>query len=239
MLRSGSSSVRALAPAKQARKKNPSVTAHAGSLGTPANSRESFLKALTCPVDFLEADIRFTPAGEAYLSHDRLPPTRQRDAMRLKELLALVARRPKVRLNLDMKEVTGLARMATLVKRAGMASRVVMTGLSGGALRVAREKGDGLPYLYTHAPGFLQRFTTRGAAALARAVRESGARGLNTHHAFVTRKVALAMVDAGLELSVWTVDGEREMRRMLRLGAHNITTNRVDVLLELSNGRAR
>jgi glycerophosphoryl diester phosphodiesterase len=239
MLRSGSSGVRAAVPAKQARKKNPSVTAHAGCLGTPANSRESFLKALAQPVDYLEADIRFTQSGEAYLSHDRLPPSGQRNAMRLKELLALVARRPKVRLNLDMKEVTGLAEMARQVKRAGMASRVVMTGLSGADLRVAREKGDGLPYLYNHTPGFLQRFTARGAAALARAVGESGARGLNTHHAFVTRKVARAMREAGLQLSVWTVDGERGMRRMLRLGAHNITTNRVDVLLGLRGGRQR
>jgi glycerophosphoryl diester phosphodiesterase len=239
MPRSGPSGVRKAAPAKKPRKKTPSVTAHAGSLGTPPNSRESFLRALAFPVDYLEADVRFTSTGEAYLSHDRLPPARQRGAMRLKDLLALVARRPRVRLNLDMKEVTGLAEMVRLLKRAGMASRVVMTGLSGDALRAAREKGGGLPYLYNHAPGFLQRFTARGAAALARAVRENGARGLNTHHAFVTRKVARAMADAGLELSVWTVDGERGMHRMLRLGAHNITTNRVDVLLDLRGGRQR
>ncbi len=239
MSRSGSPGVRAPAPAKQPRKKSPSVTAHAGSLGTRANSRESFLEALAFPVDCLEADVRFTGAGEAYLYHDRLPPARLSGAMRLKELLALVARRSRVRLNLDMKETTGIAEMARLVKRAGMASRVMMSGLSGDALRVAREKGGGLPYLYNHAPGILQRFTSRGATALARTIRESGARGLNTHHAFVTRKIARAMREAGLELSVWTVDGEREMYRMLRLGADNITTNRVDVLLGMRGGRQR
>jgi glycerophosphoryl diester phosphodiesterase len=239
MSRSGSSGVRAPAPAKKPRKKTPSVTAHAGSLGTPANSRESFARALAFPVDYLEADIRFTRTGEAYLSHDRLAPARQRGAMRLKDLLALAARHRKVRLNLDMKEVTGIEEMVGMVKRAGMASRVVMTGLSGDAVRTARENGGGLPYLYNHAPGILERFTARGAAALARAVRESGARGLNTHHAFATRTVARAMADAGLQLSVWTVDGEREMRRMLRLGADNITTNRVDVLLGVRSGRQR
>jgi glycerophosphoryl diester phosphodiesterase len=237
MSRSDSSGVRASAPAKKPRKKTPSVTAHAGSLGAPPNSRESFLEALAFPVDFLEADIRFTRTGEAYLSHDRLPPARQRGAMRLKDLLALAARRPKVRLNLDMKETTGIAEMARLVKRAGMSTRVVLTGLAGESLRVARDKGAGLPYLYNHAPGVRERFTARGAAALARAVRESGARGLNTHHAFATRTVARAMREAGLQLSVWTVDGERGMRRMLRLGADNITTNRVDVLLGLLSGR--
>ncbi len=239
MSRSGSPGVRAPAPAKKARKNNPSVTAHAGSLGTPANTKESFLAALAFPVDYLEADIRFTARGEAYLSHDPLSPARQRTAMRLKDLFTLIARRPKVRVNLDMKDVTGIAEMVKLVKRAGMSARVLMTGLSGDALRVAREDGGGLPYLYNHAPNILQRFTARGAADLARSIRACGARGLNTHHLFVTRRVARAMRDAGLALSVWTVDGEREMRRILRLGADNITTNRVDVLLGLRSGRQR
>jgi glycerophosphoryl diester phosphodiesterase len=38
---------------------------------------------------------------------------------------------------------------------------------------------------------------------------------------------------------VWTVDGEREMHRLLSMPADNITTNRVDVLLALRNGRSR
>jgi hypothetical protein len=38
---------------------------------------------------------------------------------------------------------------------------------------------------------------------------------------------------------VWTVDGEPEMRRILGLPADNITTNRVDTLLALRNGRSR
>ena len=238
MTRSGSSGVRAPAPAKKARGKIPTVTAHAGSLGTRANTKESFLAALALPVDYLEADVRFTRAGGTYLSHDPLPPARQRDAMRLEELLAMVARRPGVRLNLDMKEVTGIEEMSRVVKRAGMASRVVLTGLSGDGLRAAREQGGGLRFLYNHAPGFLQRRTARGAAALARSIRESGARGLNAHHLLVTRRIARAMADAGLALSVWTVDGEREMRRILRLGADNITTRRVDVLLGLREREA-
>jgi glycerophosphoryl diester phosphodiesterase len=239
MSRSGSPGVRASAPAKKARKKTASVTAHAGSLGTTANTKESFLAALAVPVDYLEADVRFAKNGDAYLAHDILTPPRQRTAMSLKDLVSLVQRHPKVRLNLDMKEVTGIAAMVKLVKRAGMSARVLMTGLSGDDLRVAREDGGGLPYLYNHAPNLLQRLTARGAASLARQIRESGARGLNTHHLFVTRRIARAMRDAGLALSAWTVDGERGMRRMLRLGADNITTNRVDVLLGLRNGRNR
>ena len=51
--------------------------------------------------------MRFTPANEAYLSHDPLPIPLQRNAMKLKDLLKLVAPHKRVRLNLDMKEYSG------------------------------------------------------------------------------------------------------------------------------------
>ena len=44
---------------------------------------------------------------------------------------------------------------------------------------------------------------------------------------------------AGLSVSVWTVDGERDMHRVMGLPADNITTNHVDTLLALRNGRVR
>ena len=70
-------------------------------------------------------------------------------------------------------------------------------------------------------------------------IQDCGARGLNVYHPFITRRLACALSEAGLSLSVWTVDGEPEMRRILGLPADNITTNRVDVLLALRNGRGR
>jgi len=239
MSRSGSRIVEKRTRRANAAEPHPTVTAHAGSLGTPPNTPASFTAALEHPVDYLEADVRFTPDNEAYLSHDALRMPLPRGTMRLKELLKLAAARRKVRLNLDMKEYTGIGEMASLIKRSKMGSRVILTGIVRGAVRWAKASGDGLPYLLNAHPNAWQRFTTPGAARVARESKACGARGLNTHHAFVTRTLARALAGAGLSLSVWTVDGEREMRRILDLDVDNVTTNRVDALLALRNGRTR
>jgi glycerophosphoryl diester phosphodiesterase len=240
MPRSGSHGARKRAPQKKAvRKTSPTVTAHAGSLHTRKNTPESFKAALAFRVDYLEADVRFTPHNDAYLSHDPLPLPLQRNAMRLKELLKLVAPYRGVRLNLDMKEYSSIKEMAALIKRSGMSSRVLLTGIVREVVPRVRGHSDGLPYLLNAHPNLYQRLTVTGTAAFAQLVKASGALGLNVHHRFVTRRLARALSAAGLSVSVWTVDGEREMRRILRLPADNITTNRVDTLLALRNGRAR
>jgi glycerophosphoryl diester phosphodiesterase len=239
MTQSGSHRARTHAPGISDPGTLPTVTAHAGSLQTPANSLESFKAALAFPVDYLEADVRFTPDNDAYLSHDPLPLPLQRTAMRLEELLKLVAPHGGVRLNLDMKELTGIKEMTELIKRSGMASRVLLTGIGRNAVSRVRGSVDGLPYLLNAHPNFWQRLTATGAAAFARTIRASGALGLNVHHPFITRRLSRSLSAAGLSVSVWTVDGEDEMRRMLRLPADNITTNRVDTLLALRNGRSR
>ena len=239
MPRSGTKGARERVPQGKAAKPHPTVTAHAGSLGTRRNSPESFKAALAFPVDYVEADVRFTPDNHAYLAHDPLPVAQQKGAMRLKDLLNLAASHPTVRLNLDMKEYSGIGEMAALIKRSKMGSRVLLTGIGRDAMPQVRGRVDGLPYLLNARPNLWQRFTSAGAAAFARAVKATGALGLNVHHPFITRRLARALSAAGLSVSVWTVDGERDMRRVMGLPADNITTNHVDTLLALRGGRAQ
>jgi len=237
--RSESQGARKRAPHRNAAMPHPTVTAHAGSLYTSANTPESFKAALAFPVDYLEADVRFTRDNEAYLSHDPLPPSQQRNAMRLKELLKLVSPHTRVRLNLDVKEYSSIKEMAEMVRGSGMISRVLLTGLERDTLSRVHGSLVGLPYLLNARPNFWHRVTATGAAAFARTIRESGAIGLCVHHAFVTRRLARVLSAGGLVVWVWTVDGEREMRRMLHLPVDNITTNRVDTLLALRKGKSR
>lgn len=234
---SSASAGRAQRPDAQSGNRFPSVTAHAGSLETPANTLASFQAALAYPVDHLEADVRFTAEKAAYLSHDPLPSPLQARAMSLQDLLTLVKEHPGVGLNLDLKEITGIRELVALVVEAGAADRVVMTGITRSTVSAVRAAAQGVAYLLNAAPGPSQRFTTAGAAALCRTIRECGARGLNVHHLLISRRLASTLADAGLQLSVWTVDSLREMKRMIGLPVDNITTGRIDLLLSLRNGR--
>jgi glycerophosphoryl diester phosphodiesterase len=215
----------------------PAVTAHAGSLHTDANTLQSFKAALAFPVDYLEADVRFTPDHVAYLSHDALPQPLQEKTMSLEDLLKLAAPHPSVRLTLDMKEYSSVREMTGLIHRCGMASRVLLTGVTREAVPKVRDGADGLPYLLNAHPSLRQRFTASGVAGLIRTIRACGALGLNVHHRFITRRLARSLSADGLCVSVWTVDGVRRMRRMLRLGVDNVTTRRVEQMLALRGGR--
>ncbi len=215
------------------------VTAHAGSLFTAANTPESFRAALALPVDYLEADVRFAADNIAYLAHDALAAPAQGRAMQLTDLLELVAPHPAVRLNLDLKEYSGVGELSDLVRRSGMGSRVLLTGITADAAPAVRAAAGGLPYLLNARPRLRERFTASGAAALALRIRAAGALGLNVRHSLLTRGLARRLAAAGLSVSVWTVDGDREMRRMLRLRVDNITTRRIDRLLPLRSGPAR
>jgi glycerophosphoryl diester phosphodiesterase len=217
----------------------PAVTAHAGSLHTAANTRESFDAALAFPVDYLETDVRFDAKGAPYLAHDLLPQPLQQQAMSLEDLLRLAAGHPAVRLNLDMKEYSRIREMSGLIQRCGMSSRVLLTGITPDAVSSVRGEADGLAYLLNARPTLRERFTASGAAELARTIRACGARGLNVHHRFITRRLARALSAAGLCVSVWTVDGARRMRRMIRLPVDNITTCRIDLLFALRKGKVQ
>ena len=221
------------APATDQGRQSPSLTAHAGCLGTPPNTRASFEAALAHPVDYLEADVCFTPGHVPYLAHDPLPVHLRERAMTLEELLALAGRHPRVRLNLDMKQYQGMRELARLVREAGMENRVLLTGVTAGDVASVRAGAPDLPYLLNTNPGPFRRWTAPGSSTLCREIRACGARGLNVHHSAITRCLVRALTTAGLAVSVWTVDGEREMRRMLRLGVDNITTRRVDRLIAL------
>jgi glycerophosphoryl diester phosphodiesterase len=150
--------------------------------------------------------------------------------------LKLVSSHPSVRLNLDMKEYSAVQEMAQLVTRSGMASRVLLTGVTSDAVAKVQSGAEGLPYLLNAKPSPRQCLTASGASALARTIRAVGALGLNVHHRFITRRLARSLSADGLSVSVWTVDSARGMRRMLRLPVDNVTTRRVDQMLALRGG---
>ncbi|MDR3314264.1 MAG: glycerophosphodiester phosphodiesterase [Oscillospiraceae bacterium] len=201
-------------------------TAHAGSLGTVPNTRESVLAGLEyIGGGNIEVDVRFSPTGVPVLSHDAVKDT---SAFTLEECFAL-AQPFTAGINLDLKEAQGnVAEIHRLAEAYGLLPRVFFTGIR--ASDVAAVRALGIPYYLNVYPGRL-RARLRGAnARLARKTRVLGAVGLNLPHWWTTPTLVRTAHAAGLLVSAWTVDSRTDMERLLALGVDNITTRKPDLL---------
>lgn len=66
--------------------------------------------------------------------------------------------------------------------------------------------------------------------------REVGAAALNPYWRFTGRRLAAAAHDAGLEVYPWTVNRERDLRRVVALGVDGVITNHPDRLARVLKG---
>ncbi|MDR1735065.1 MAG: glycerophosphodiester phosphodiesterase [Oscillospiraceae bacterium] len=203
------------------------ITAHAGALGTKDNTLESIQ---TC-LDFIgkgniEVDVRFTPGGTPVLGHDAAE-----DGLFLSALFALAKDYP-VKINLDMKEKEGnTAAIVELANAYKLRKRIFFTGIAAGD--VTKVCALGIPYYINVQPTAVPGFRDIEAKRLVKQSMKLGAEGLNLHHRLCTKKLVDWAHDAGQLVSVWTVDEEDAIRRMLALGVDNLTTRRPDLALEI------
>ncbi|MDR1464821.1 MAG: glycerophosphodiester phosphodiesterase [Oscillospiraceae bacterium] len=208
------------------------VTAHAGALGTEANTLPSVAAGLCCGAQCIEVDIRFRRDGIPVLSHD---PFHLDGAPTLAEAFAL-AGSGTVGWNLDLKECGAfLADLPPLVEQYGLRDRVFFTGVGRNDIPAVRTLGIpyylncGFAFWFARRPSLLRPF-----AAEAKSL---GVLGLNLPYRCASPQLVRAAHAAGLLVSVWTVNRSRTQARMARLGVDNMTTLRPDLALLLRKRR--
>jgi glycerophosphoryl diester phosphodiesterase len=201
----------------------PSITAHAGALGTEPNTLESIKACLRSGAQAIEVDVRFLPDGTPALGHDSV---RAGSSALLEDCFALL-RGGVVAVNLDMKETARAAEVARLAAAYGLNEKAYMTGITASDAHAVQNCG--LPYYLNCRPlpfGW-------GAKRLAAQAKELGAAGLNLHYSRCCARLVRRARARRLPVSVWTVDRRRAMGKMLRLGVDSITTRRPDLLREM------
>ena len=101
--------------------------------------------------------------------------------------------------------------------RRGMARQIVFTGSAHAEEEEIRAAGGEFWYgIWDPAD-----FETAVASCL-----KTGAKIINLESKIVTPETKARLDGLGLGFSCWTIDKEPEMRRLLSLGIHNITTRR-------------
>ncbi len=208
------------------------ITAHTGSAYTRDNSLES-IRYGAKNADIIEFDLHFTADGVAVLSHD----SPKGGEVTLEEALALVAQHENIKVNVDIKADTDLAVVQTLGEKYGIIDRLFFTGVDS-AERVAKIKRD-CPrisyYLNVNVDG---ERSADGAylEELVALVKNSGAVGINLNKGGASKELCDAFHEAGLLVSVWTVNSELDMHKIISFGPDNITTRRPVRLSEIILG---
>ncbi|WP_343917111.1 glycerophosphodiester phosphodiesterase [Agrococcus citreus] len=236
----------------------PRVLAHRGlALAAPENTMLAFIAAVDAGATFLETDAHATADGVAVLAHDPgldrvagtdvvIERTLWRDLQQIdlgqgervpglrEALLAL----PDAHWNIDMKSDASVVPAVRAVVEAKAVERVLLTSFSERRRKQAQEL---LPEVATSASQSIvaqaivaQRLGLQGRL---RRILEPvvalqvprRAKGIE----IVTERSVAAFQRAGVEVHVWTINDESEMRELLALGVDGIVTDRCDLALPL------
>lgn len=230
----------------------PIAFAHRGGAGSfPENTLRAFRHAVSLGFTHVETDVHATADGVAVAFHDDsldrvtdgrgavgdLPWREVRRArvagtdeiLRLEELLEAL---PDTRINLDPKSDAAVEPMVEVLRRGGATERVCVCSFSDRRTkRVRRLLG----------PSLCVGAGPRGVARLMAAAAGVPAGGALDFHAAqvpvrargltLVRPATVATAHRhGIEIHVWTIDEEAEMRRLLDMGVDGIMTDQPETL---------
>lgn len=233
----------------------PRVFAHRG-LHTkhPENTRGAFAAAVAAGVTYIETDVVASRDGIAMISHDldlnRVAGTSQRlgdlSATELADidlggegfitLHQALTEFPLTRFNIDIKDAAAIPGVIDTITETGSQSRVLVSSFSRRRRTAALAELPGVASSAS-ATEFLGVY---GAARLgiSPAIRRFeaiqipvSAYGLST----VTPELIDRYHRLGLEVHVWTINDELEMRRLISYGVDGIVTDRADIALGVVN----
>lgn len=205
------------------------VTAHTGCEGTRDNSLEAIEKGVAAGADIVEFDIHFNGDGEPVLAHD----SAESDSVKLEDAFELVARYDGLRVNVDCKTTENLKAVTALAEKCGVKDRIFYTGIEENDVEVVRRDTPEVAYYLNFDVKKSRKNDEEYIRDLVKKVKASGALGLNIHFRSASRKMIDLFHSEGLEVSVWTVNKERDMYTVLALGCDNITTRRPTKLIEI------
>ena len=199
------------------------ITAHSGAQKTKPNSR-GYLDAIRSGrivCDVFEVDVRCC-RGQLYLAH--YPSLFFRKKVSLTEALS-IAKEKKVKINLDIKEHGIFEKVQDLVLSMDMDEQIIYTG--NVSPKDAKKLMAGV--LYANVNPFCKglRPVPEDAVALKEALEKHGPRvvGLNINYKWTEPKFYAAASEAGLALSVYTVDDPIALEKLSCYSFANLTTH--------------
>jgi len=184
------------------------ITAHSGAENTADNTLESIRVMAACGADIFEADVRVSD-GKLVMSHDEP----KGGADELEECFKIMQQHERVCAQMDLKMGGMVERIDALAQKYGLSKRLIYAGsVSDADAEYARAHGLTVWYNNDSLPEGSDWI--KGIDAL-------GFDTLNLHYGDADEEL---LSENAHRLSVWTVDDEAMLRKLLTAGVKGITT---------------
>ncbi len=206
---------------------NFTITCHAGSFHTKANSLDSIRTAVEWGADIVEFDVSFRPDGTAVIIHNSSPEMTQ--GVLLDDALKIVAPDNKCRINLDIKSTANLPEIDSLVKKHGLSDRVFYTGVFEDWVDAVKTTSS-IPYYLNHKITEEEASDKKSALEIINRTKSLGAIGINSHFQNASKEFSETAHNNGLLVSLWTVNKTSDMVKVIETDPDNITTKRPNIL---------
>ena len=205
------------------------ITAHTGAFDTKENSLEFIEAAVESNAEVLEIDVRQRPNGVLVMGHEFI--ITNRDGEELSKAFALLKGKD-IRINLDIKETGVLNALHDLLVEYDLTSNAFLTGIESKDIEALRNSSCAdMEYYLNCQPSRIQVFSDEYKAELLAELKQSGAVGINCNYRYAGGQLCELLHANGYKLSVWTVNDQRAMKRVLVFKPDNITTTQYDLLV--------
>ncbi len=206
-------------------------TAHTGCCGTEDNSLDAIKSGVENGADIVEFDLYFNKDNVAVLSHDEP----KGGEVTLDEAFNLISTYENVKVNVDVKKCTDLHVVYDLSEKYGITERIFFTGINLEDVETVKKECPTIPYYLNYEVLKESKQTEAYLNDLVKIVKDSGAVGINFNKDSATKELVDTFHDNGLLVSIWTVNEEKDMYRILYFAPDNITTRSPDVLKTIIN----
>ncbi len=201
-------------------------TAHTGCMGAADNSLESIEQGVRNGADIVEFDLNFNEAKEPVLSHD-LPTGNE---VTLDEAFEKVSQYPDLKVNVDLKSTAALEKIYPSAQKYGIAQQIFFTGVNDEFLQQVRSNTHNIPYYLNVDVKPPRKHTKEYLSSLVEKVKNSGAIGINFNKDNASKELVDVFHQNNLLVSIWTVDEEKDVYKILSFSPDNITTRNPDLL---------
>ena len=205
------------------------VTAHTGCEDTADNSLEAIKKGYESGADIVEFDVHFNSKGEPVLDHDYAAD----DSVKLKDAFDLVAECGGLHVNVDCKTVDNLKAIVETAEECGVKDRIFYTGIQVKDVKTVKADTPEIKYYLNTKIDKIRKNDEHYIRSLVTLTKAVDALGLNIHFSEASEKMIKIFHQEGLEVSLWTVNKELDMHKVLAMGCDNITTRQPSKLIEI------